>query len=235
MQLRRWNFSCFLAPLHLKQSGSECSYMQYFSKVRHYSRYGQEEQLLMPDREQWLASGPGSKRDRPPLCPNQVGSASASPSLARQAAGPLTRKGIVGWLQGYCKEGCGTVTLTSALLLAAALPSEPGSWRVLAAGWEPSSEGSAEERSVCSRYLCGMCWYEVFWYHPSGMCLPCEIVCSHNLTEASLKEEGLKHKEIVPQKPDLLAAVLQLTVNKEYMTRVKAAMLVYLDIMVNPT
>ncbi|EMP26935.1 hypothetical protein UY3_16012 [Chelonia mydas] len=67
--------------------------------------------------------------------------------------GVLTHKGVVGGgPPGYSRGACGTATFTSALLLEAALPSELGSWEVVAAGREPSSEGSAEVR---------MAWYGI--------------------------------------------------------------------------
>ncbi|EMP23993.1 hypothetical protein UY3_18937 [Chelonia mydas] len=81
--------------------------------------------------------------------PDRIGPVNTgSPLVSGVIVGVLTQKGVVGQegSHGYCRGGCGTATLTSALLLAAALPSELGSWRAAAAGRGPSSEGRAAEQ-----------------------------------------------------------------------------------------
>lgn len=89
----------------------------------------------------WAGTGqprPWGALDPPPALGSSPQRAGTQPKAALRHPRPLPR-------------------LTSVLLLAAVLPSELGGWRAAAAGWEPSSEGSAatSNRSICVRFhLC---------------------------------------------------------------------------------
>ncbi|EMP24216.1 Lysine-specific demethylase 4B [Chelonia mydas] len=131
-------------------------------------------------------------------------------SAEHEERGP-DQKGIVGQgSQGYCKGGCGTATLPSALLLATALHSELGRWRPAAAGREPSSEGRAPASSSTEVRVA---WYAIPPEHGKrlerlakgffpGSSQGCDAFLRHKMTLISpsiLKKYGIPFDRITQE------------------------------------